>query len=82
MSTAAHERRAGQRMRGSGMHILAYYTYFAYSAKVKISKEAYRKILVGINIDNEWLGIEKSRETACWHRMQWVQQDFCLAVSL
>ena len=77
MSTAAHERRAGQRMRGSGMHILAYYTYFAYSAKVQISKEAYR-----INIDNEWLGIEKSRETACWHRMQWVQQDFCLAVSL
>ena len=45
MSTAAHERRAGQRMRGSGMHILAHYTYFAYSAKVQISKEAYRKIL-------------------------------------
>ena len=42
MSTAALERRAGQRMRGSGMHILAYYTYFAYSAKVQISKEAYR----------------------------------------
>jgi hypothetical protein len=42
MSTAALERRAGQRMRGSGMHILANYTYFAYSAKVQISKEAYR----------------------------------------
>ncbi len=40
------------------------------------------KFLVGIKFGNEWFGIEKKREMACWHRMQWVQQDFCLAVSL
>ncbi len=32
MSTAALERRAGQRMRGCGMHIIAYFAYCAYSA--------------------------------------------------
>jgi hypothetical protein len=34
MSTAALERRAGQRMRGSGMHIAAYSAYCAHSAYI------------------------------------------------